>query len=101
MGVRMRVNKSHTGNRRSHDALNEPRLSACPCGAFHERHRACQECGTYRGRQVIDVVARAERAVRRDKRRDAEARAQGEEGSSAQGASETTPTETQGEAKEK
>lgn len=79
MGVRMRVNRSHTGNRRSHHALEEPRLSKCECGAFHKRHRACEECGKYRGKQVIDVVARAEREQRRAKRKQEEAREMGQE----------------------
>jgi large subunit ribosomal protein L32 len=79
MGVRMRVNRSHTGNRRSHHALEEPRLSKCECGAFYKRHRACQECGKYRGRQVIDVVSRTEREQRRAKKRQDEAKELGQE----------------------
>jgi len=54
----MRHTKGHTGNRRSHHGLNEPRFSKCPeCGAEHLRHTACMSCGTYRGRAVIDVKA--------------------------------------------
>jgi len=66
----MRVNRSHTGNRRSHHALKEPRLSTCAkCSAQHLRHRMCPECGTYRGREVVDVAgAKAARMVRRDAR---------------------------------
>ncbi|PIR86371.1 50S ribosomal protein L32 [Candidatus Kaiserbacteria bacterium CG10_big_fil_rev_8_21_14_0_10_43_70] len=85
MGVRMRVNRSHTGNRRSHHALEEPRLSKCECGAFHKRHRACSECGKYRGKQVIDIVARVEKQQRRAKRKQEEAREMGQEAN--------TPTE--------
>lgn len=82
----MRVNKSHTGNRRSHHGVAEPRLSKCACGAFHERHRACGECGQYRGKQVIDVVARTERETRRAKRKQEEAREMGmQQGSPAAG----------------
>lgn len=75
----MRHTRSHTGNRRSHHAATEPRLSKCSCGAFYQRHRACQECGQYRGRQVIDVVARTEREAKRAKRRDEELRSMGAE----------------------
>lgn len=58
MSVRMRHTRAHTANRRSHHALTEPRLSKCEnCGAFSLRHRACNECGKYRGRVVIDVTA--------------------------------------------
>lgn len=59
MSVRMRVNRSHTGNRRSHHALKEPRLSTCAkCGAAHLRHRMCPECGQYRGREVVDIAGK-------------------------------------------
>ena len=34
-------------------ALTAPALVACPkCGALHQPHRMCPECGTYNGRQV-------------------------------------------------
>ena len=52
----MRSNKAHTGNRRSHHGVSETRLSACvKCGADHVRHQMCPKCGTYRGREVLDV----------------------------------------------
>lgn len=77
MVIRMRSTRSHTGNRRSHHKIAEPRLSVCECGAYHQKHRACQACGKYRGRQVIDVVARTERLQKRAKRKEADARAAG------------------------
>lgn len=62
MSVRMRHTRAHTGNRRSHHGLTAPRLSKCTnCSASHLRHRACSNCGMYRGKQVIDVVAKAEK----------------------------------------
>jgi len=94
MVVRMRSNKSHTGNRRSHHALSGPRLSKCECGAVYKRHTACVECGKYRGRQVIDVVARVERDQRRSKRRHEEARAMGETSEPTPKAEETKETKT-------
>ena len=37
-------------------ALEMPSRSLCPqCGAAKLPHRVCGNCGTYRGRQVIDV----------------------------------------------
>ena len=57
--VRMRINRSATRKRRSHHGLTEPRLSTCKdCGAKYLRHRACLECGKYRGRVVEDVEAK-------------------------------------------
>ncbi len=66
----MRVNRSHTGNRRSHHALKEPRLSTCgKCGSKHLRHRMCPECGNYRDREVVDIVGKkADRMKRREEK---------------------------------
>lgn len=66
MSARMRVTRAHTGNRRSHHALKEPRLSTCvKCSAKHLRHRMCPECGSYRGREVVNVVAKKESRMKR------------------------------------
>ncbi len=66
MTVRMRHTKGHTANRRSHHALTEVRFSKCAdCGADHIRHQACQACGKYRGRLVVDVPAIRERSLKR------------------------------------
>ncbi len=55
---RMRANRSHRDNRRSHHALDAARLSKCPdCSTLHLRHRVCANCGKYRGKTVIDVKA--------------------------------------------
>jgi large subunit ribosomal protein L32 len=64
----MRHTRSHTGNRRSHHALEKLALSKCAkCGAQHLRHRVCLACGSYRGRTVIDVVAKAEKQAAKKK----------------------------------
>ncbi len=68
MSVRMRHTKGHTLNRRSHHALKTPRISLCPdCGASHLRHRICETCGKYRGKQIIDVMAKIEKKNARKK----------------------------------
>lgn len=55
----MRHTKGHTGNRRSHHAVKEPRLAKCEkCGELHISHTMCANCGTYNGRQVVDVMAK-------------------------------------------
>lgn len=49
--------RSKTHSRRSANLkLAQPAKSTCPqCGAAKLPHRVCNNCGTYRGRQVIDV----------------------------------------------
>lgn len=79
MVVRMRVNRSKTGKRRSHHALRAKRLATCECGAPRLSHRACAQCGKYNGKVVIDIVERAKKQARRDKRRQKELRAAGQE----------------------
>ncbi|MDP2648737.1 MAG: 50S ribosomal protein L32 [bacterium] len=78
MVVRMRRNTSQTAKRRSHHAISAVRTSKCECGASRASHRACPECGRYRGRVVIDIVARKKRDERRSKRRQTELRESGQ-----------------------
>jgi large subunit ribosomal protein L32 len=80
MVVRMRVNRSKTGKRRSHHALGARQLATCECGSLRMPHRACQNCGKYNGKIAIDVVARAARSARRDKRRTKRLRESGQAG---------------------
>ncbi|HSE35608.1 MAG TPA: 50S ribosomal protein L32 [Candidatus Paceibacterota bacterium] len=66
----MRHTRAHTANRRSHHALKGATFSTCQkCGAKHLAHRVCMQCGTYRGRVVLDVMAKT---VKRQKKAEAE-----------------------------
>lgn len=47
--------KSRKGMRRSHDALTAPQITFCTCGEPVRSHRVCANCGTYNGRQVVEV----------------------------------------------
>lgn len=78
MVVRMRRNRSQTAKRRSHHALKAVRATRCECGSLRLPHTACASCGKYNGKVVIDVVGRAARAQRRDKRREKELMASGQ-----------------------
>ncbi|UCE41253.1 MAG: 50S ribosomal protein L32 [Candidatus Aminicenantes bacterium] len=50
-----RHSRSRKKKRRAHDALVVPSLSLCSnCGSPKMPHRACPECGFYKGRQVIE-----------------------------------------------
>lgn len=55
---RMRSNRSHTANRRSHHALLGARLTLSKEGTVHPRHRALLDGTPYRGRTVMDVTAK-------------------------------------------
>lgn len=51
-----RRTSSHKRRRASHFALKPKTLATCPkCKASVLPHTACKECGTYDGRQVIEL----------------------------------------------
>ncbi len=71
MVVRMRHTRSHTANRRSHHALVGATISNCAnCGAARLRHTVCMECGFYRGKKVIDMVAKMEKKNKKRKEKE-------------------------------
>jgi large subunit ribosomal protein L32 len=62
MVIRMRHTKGHTRNRRSHHALKNRKLTKCDnCDSLKERHKMCQTCGKYKGRVVVNVLAKVEK----------------------------------------
>ena len=78
MVVRMRVNRSKSGKRRSHHAIAGQRLAKCECGASRISHRACPQCGKYNGKVIIDIVAAAKLPATRQKGKQTELRASGQ-----------------------
>ncbi len=49
-----KISKSRRGQRRSHDHIKLPQLSACPqCRAMKPTHHVCPACGTYNGHQIL------------------------------------------------
>jgi large subunit ribosomal protein L32 len=49
-----KTSKSKKNMRRAHDAITAPGISICPqCQEPKLPHRVCQNCGTYKGKEVI------------------------------------------------
>lgn len=71
MVVRMRHTHSATRQRRSHHALEPALLSQCShCGQPVVPHAICKNCGYYKGRQVIDVLAKLDKKERKKKEKE-------------------------------
>lgn len=67
----MRHTRSATRQRRSHHALKPARFSKCPkCGEKILSHTVCQNCGTYAGREVIDVLKKLAKKERKKKEKE-------------------------------
>lgn len=52
-----KTSKARRDQRRAHhDCMATPAISVCKeCGAPKRPHQVCPSCGTYRGRQVIEI----------------------------------------------
>jgi large subunit ribosomal protein L32 len=51
-----KYSKARQGERRSHLHLNVSGVSPCPqCHEVRLSHTVCPHCGTYNGRQVVEV----------------------------------------------
>lgn len=72
MVVRMRHTKGHTGNRRSHHKIDDVTFTLCSnCGNPVLRHRLCGTCGSYRGRTLVDMKAKAEKKITKQQEKEA------------------------------
>ncbi len=50
-----KTSKSKARKRRTHQKIGASNVSSCPdCGEAKLHHQACKECGTYKGRSVIE-----------------------------------------------
>ncbi|MEW5735767.1 MAG: 50S ribosomal protein L32 [Thermodesulfobacteriota bacterium] len=50
-----RHSRTRRDKRRTHDSLTGPNVVNCPqCGDPKLSHHVCQNCGTYKGRSVIE-----------------------------------------------
>ncbi len=68
---KQRHTKSRRNKRRSHHALEKQVLSVCAkCGAMVLPHRLCQNCGTYAGKELIDVMAKLDKKEKKAKEKE-------------------------------
>jgi len=72
MGVpKQRKTKARQGNRRSHHALSSVMISRCAkCGKEVLPHRLCENCGTYKSREIVNVLARLDKKERKRKEKE-------------------------------
>lgn len=58
--------KTRTGKRRSHHALGKVKLFVCAkCGKPALPHRVCPACGFYKGKEIVDTLARLDKKERK------------------------------------
>ncbi len=63
---KQKKSKSATRQKRNHHALSKVNLAKClKCGSLLRPHFACANCGTYAGREVIDVMAKLSKSERK------------------------------------
>lgn len=71
MVVRMRHTKGKRNRVRSHHALKPRLYPLCShCKAATYPHTVCANCGWYKGRQVIDVLAKLDKKEKRKKEKE-------------------------------
>ncbi len=69
--MRQRHTKSRRNKTRSHHALKAVILAVCPkCGQAILPHIVCANCGTFKGREVIDVLKKLTKKERKDKEKE-------------------------------
>ncbi|MBU0648590.1 50S ribosomal protein L32 [Patescibacteria group bacterium] len=82
MVQKKRRTKSQGRRRASHFALKGANLNKCAhCGQAAMPHQACEFCGYYRGRQVIEVEAKKLKQLEKEEKAKAkEEKGKGEKG---------------------
>ena len=63
--------KSKVKQRRMHQFLVEATLGACPkCNKPRKPHNVCPNCGFYKGKEVVNVLAKLEKKERKSRERE-------------------------------
>ncbi|MDP3991213.1 MAG: 50S ribosomal protein L32 [Candidatus Nealsonbacteria bacterium] len=72
---KQRHTKSRRNKRRAHLYIEEPTLALCSkCGKSVLPHIACANCGSYKGREVIDVLKKLNKKERKEKEKELKAK---------------------------
>ena len=79
MSVRMRINRSATRNRRSHDSLGNLAIVRQKDGSMSRRHRVSPVTGTYKGRRVVEIKEKISKREEKEKGKSAKAKSEKEE----------------------
>ena len=70
----MRHTRGKTRMRRSHHAIKPAQISRCShCAKAVLPHVVCRNCGWYKGRQVVDVLAKLGKKERKKKEKELQA----------------------------
>ncbi len=74
---KQRKTKSRRNQRRMHIYLKKPVLVNCShCGQKTRPYVVCKECGYYKNREVINVMAKLDKKERKQKEREIQAQQQ-------------------------
>ena len=66
-----RKTKSRRNNRRSHISIESPKLTTCQkCGKPVLRHIVCNNCGTYKKQEIIDVMKKLTKKEKRARQKE-------------------------------
>ncbi|MBZ9572195.1 50S ribosomal protein L32 [Patescibacteria group bacterium] len=72
---KQRHTKSRRNKRRLHIFSRTPVLTRCPkCGKPVFPHTICQNCGYYKGREIIDVISKLEKKERKKRKKEIKAK---------------------------
>ncbi|MCD6270539.1 50S ribosomal protein L32 [bacterium] len=68
---KQRHTKSRRNKRRSHLSLNGPTLTKCEkCGRLILPHTVCPYCGFYKGREVVNVMAKLDKKEKKKREKE-------------------------------
>ena len=64
-----RKTSAQAGQKRSHDALKNIQLAKCPkCGEAVRQLNACQVCGYYGDKKVLDVESKLDKKLKKEEK---------------------------------